>query len=256
MYNLNGKVALVTGAGCGIGRAIAVRLAQEGCTVAILDVNERGARETAAAVQAAGARARVQVADVTDRAGLGRAVEEVLAALGHIDVLVNNAGILRLAPLLEMAPEDWQQTFRVNVDGVFNCCQLVGSHMKQRRSGRIINLASWLGKSGRPYNAAYCASKFAVIGLTQSLAHELASSQVTVNAICPGLVVDTAMREYAEKEGKKYNLPAASERESTIPLGRVAVPDDMARMVAFLASDEARYMTGQSINVTGGLWMN
>jgi NAD(P)-dependent dehydrogenase (short-subunit alcohol dehydrogenase family) len=128
--------------------------------------------------------------------------------------------------------------------------------MKQRRSGRIINLASWLGKTGRPFNSAYCASKFAVIGLTQSLAHELAPSQVTVNAICPGLIVETGMREYAEAEGKKFHLPPAMERETTIPLGRVGLPEDMARLVAFLASDESRYMTGQSINVTGGLWMN
>ena len=256
MYKLEDRVALVTGAGCGIGRAIALRLAQEGCAIGVLDVDADGADQTAQALQKLGVRSQVAIADVAEPSQVRMSVEAVLEAFGRIDILVNNAGILRVAPLLDMSCEDWQLTFRVNVEGVFNCCHAVGPHLVAQRSGRIINIASWLGKAGRAYNSAYCASKFAVIGLTQSLALELAPSQVTVNAICPGTVMETRMRDYADEQERKYGLPTAKERESTMPLGRLALPDDMARTAAFLASDEARYMTGQAINVTGGLWMN
>ncbi len=128
--------------------------------------------------------------------------------------------------------------------------------MVARRSGRIINTASWFGKIGKPNYSAYCASKFAVIGLTQSLAVELAPLGVTVNAVCPGTIVGTRMRDAADAKSIEQGLPTAKERESLIPLGRVGVPDDIARVVAFLASDESSYMTGQAINVTGGLWMH
>lgn len=256
MYGLNGKTALITGAGSGIGRAIAVRLAQEGCTIAVLDVDEQGAEETAALVRGQGGKSMVVPCDVSMRADVQRAVGEILHAFEEIHILVNNAGIIRVAPLLEMPPADWNLVFRINVDGVFNCCQAVAPRMVARRQGRIINIASWFGKVGRSNYGAYCASKFAVIGVTQSLAQELAPFNVTVNAVCPGTVMNTGIRAYADERSRNYGLPTAKDREASIPLGRLSQPDDPARIVAFLASEEAAYMTGQAINITGGLWMH
>lgn len=256
MYGLNGKTALITGAGSGIGRAIALRLAQEGCTIAVLDVDEQGAEETAALVRGQGAKSMVVRCDVSVGADVQRGVGEILHAFEEIDILVNNAGIIRVGPLLEMPPADWNLVFRINVDGVFNCCQAVAPRMVARRQGRIINIASWFGKVGRPNYGAYSASKFAVIGVTQSLAQELAPSNVTVNAICPGTVMNTGIRAYADERSRRYGLPTAKDREANIPLGRLSQPDDPARIVAFLASEEAAYMTGQAINITGGLWMH
>lgn len=256
MYDLGGKSALVTGAASGIGRAIARRLAKEGCDIAILDLDRAGAEEVAGLVRDMGRRAVVQGADVADLAQVEAGVGACMNALGKIDILVNNAGILRISTLVEMSPADWRDTFRVNVDGMFHCCKVVLPQMIARRHGRVINIASWIGKSGQPYYAAYCASKFAVIGVTQSLAREVAADNITVNAICPGLVVETAMRDRAEADSKRLGLALAAERESTIPLGRLALPEDVAPVAAFLASEEAAYMTGQAINATGGLWMH
>ncbi len=256
MYNLVGKTALVTGAGSGIGRAIARRLAEEGCDIAILDIDREAADEVAGLVREAGRRAVAEVADVSDPEQVNISVGACLNALGKIDILVNNAGIAHISTLLEMSPADWRDTFRVNVDGVFHCCKVVPPQMIERKYGRVINLASWIGKSGQPYYSAYCASKFAVIGVTQSLAREMAVHNITVNAICPGIVTETAMRERAEVESRKLGLASAAQRESNIPLGRLALPDDVAAVAAFLASEEAAYMTGQAINATGGLWMH
>lgn len=256
MYNLVGKTALVTGAGSGIGRAIARRLAEEGCDIAILDIDREGAEEVAGLVRDAGRRAVAEVADVSDLEQVETGIVACKDALGKIDILVNNAGIIRVSTLVEMSPADWRDIFRVNVDGVFHCCKVVLPQMIERKYGRVINIASWAGKSGQPYLSAYCASKFAVIGATQSLAREMAPHNITVNAICPGIVIETAMRERLEEESRKLGLASAAERESNIPLGRLALPDDVAAVAAFLASEEAAYMTGQAINATGGLWMH
>jgi len=171
-------------------------------------------------------------------------------------VLANNAGIISVGLLEDITVEEWRNVFRVNVEGVFHCCKAVVPHLKARGAGRIINTASWFGKIGKPHYAAYCASKFAVIGLTQSLAMELAPLGINVNAVCPGTIVDTGMRTVADRRSAEQGIPTAKEREAAIPLGRVGLPDDIARIVAFLASDEACYITGQAINVTGGLWMH
>jgi NAD(P)-dependent dehydrogenase (short-subunit alcohol dehydrogenase family) len=256
MYNLNGKVALVTGAATGIGRAIATRLAQEGADLAIMDVNESEAAKTAALVREAGRRAEVLRGDVGDYAQVKAAIGGFLKLFGAIDIAVNNAGIVRLGTIAEASPEDFREVFRVNVDGVFHCCKVVVPHMVQRGGGKIINTASWLGKVGKPNFGLYSASKFAVIGLTQTLAMELAQHRINVNAVCPGVIGETGMRDAVERESVKQGLPTAKQRESTIPFGRVGLPDDVARAVAFLASDQADYMTGQAINVTGGLWMH
>ncbi len=255
MYELNGRIAVVTGGASGIGRRIAMRLALEGCGVGVIDSNAAGAEETAKAVRDLGRVADATVADVTDIAATRRAIDELAEKLGRLDILVNSAGILRIAHLATMTKRDWDDTFRVNVDGVFHSCQAAIPHLQRQPQGRIINIASWMGKTGKASYGAYCASKFAVIALTQALALELAPQKITVNAVCPGIIMETGMRDRAEVEFKAMRLPSAQERVSLIPLGRLGYPDDVARVAAFLASDEADYMTGQSINITGGLWL-
>ena len=251
MYALGGRVGLVTGGGGGIGRAIALRLAREGMRIAVLDRDGEAAQRVAAELDGLAV-----TADVTAADEVGRAVDAVLARYGQIDVLVNNAGICWTGPALDMPLETLRAMLRVNVEGVFIVSRAVLPHMIARRSGAVVNLASWAGKTGNAYFAGYSASKFAVIGLTQALAREMAPHGVRVNAICPGIVVDTAMRTALEAQQRQYGLPQTSEREKLVPLGRVSVPDDVARVAAFLASDEAAYMTGESINLSGGLLMD
>jgi len=251
MYALEGRVGLVTGGGSGIGREIVRRLAREGMAVAVLDRDAAAAEATAAEIGGLGA-----AADVTSPQQVSNALDAVLGRFHQIDLLVNNAGIAWMGPALEMPLEALQSMLRVNVEGVFITSCAVLPHMIARRSGSIINLASWAGKTGNAYFAGYSASKFAVIGLTQALAREMAPYGIRVNAICPGIVVDTAMRTAIEAQQRQYGLPATQERAKTIPVGRLSVPDDVARIAAFLASDESAYMTGESINISGGLLMD
>jgi NAD(P)-dependent dehydrogenase (short-subunit alcohol dehydrogenase family) len=251
MAALNGRVGLVTGGGDGIGREIARRLARDGMVVAVLDRDDAAAQAVAAEIGGL-----ALAADVTAPEEVARAVDATLGRWGRIDVLVNNAGIAWTGPALEMPLETFQAMLRVNVEGVFIVSRAVLPHMIARQSGSIVNLASWAGKTGAAYFAGYSATKFAVIGLTQALAREMAPHGVRVNAICPGIVVDTAMRTALEAQQRRYGLPETAEREKLIPLGRVSVPDDVARVAAFLASDEAAYITGESINLSGGLLMD
>ena len=250
------RVALVTGAATGIGLAIALRLARAGYDIAVADIDAAGAERAVQDIQRRGRRGLAVTCDVGDRDGVFRMAEEAARSLGDIDLLVNNAGIARLGPLATFAGKDWRDLFRVNVDGVFFCCQAVLTGMMARRRGSIVNIASWNGKLGAPNFGAYSATKAAVISLTQALAREMASHGIRVNAVCPGIVAGTPMRTEVERQGEAFGLPASSERAKTIPLGRLATPEDIANAVAFLASDEAAYMTGQAINVTGGLWLH
>ena len=250
------RAALITGAGTGIGRAIALRLARDEWGIAVNDVEPGRAAAVVHEVVAAGGRAVAVVADVGDRVEAGRMVAEAVAALGGVDLLVNNAGVCRLGAVAEFPEADWHATFRVNVDGVFFCCQAVLPHMVARGRGSIVNIASWSGKAGAAYFGPYCASKFAVIGLTQSLAKEVAPHGVRVNAVCPGIVEGTEMRARIDDESRALGRPSSTDRVGLIPLGRLAEPEDVAGVVAFLVSDDARYMTGQALNVTGGLWMH
>ena len=277
MYNLTGKVALVTGAGGknGIGRAIATRLAKEGADVAVNDITEhpyaadqtewQGLPDVVREIKAMGRRAISVVADVSDAKQVAEMVDKTVAHFGKIDILVNNAGTIAgkdRVPVVDLAEEDWDRVQRVNVKGVFLCSQAVARHLiAQGTGGKIINMSSVTGKQGSARYAAYSASKFAVIGLTQSLAHELAPYQVNVNAICPSLV-DTERVGHLASALMPEDLPADEQRAefarrnvAAVPLGRLAEGTDVAKMAAFLASDEAVYLTGLSITVSGGSMM-
>jgi NAD(P)-dependent dehydrogenase (short-subunit alcohol dehydrogenase family) len=256
MYHLDSKSAIVTGAAHGIGRRIALRLAEEGCDIGIFDIDEAEAQKTASDIRARGVRVFVEKGNVAHKGDVNRAMSALMRGLGRVDILVNNAGTLRVGKILAMSEKDWDDTFRVNLDSVFFVSRSVIPHMISRKSGCVLNLASWLGKKGVASYGAYCASKFAVIGLTQTMAVELAEYGIRVNALAPGLIVDTKLRAESEAMHQAQGLPLAAERAKAIPLGRVGYPDDVARLAAFLVSDEAAYMTGQAVNVSGGLWMN
>ena len=278
MYNLNGKVALVTGAGGrnGIGRAIALRMAKEGADVAVNDIVERpysaddaewgGLPNVIVEIEAVNRRAISVVADVSDAKQVEEMVDKVVSHFGKIDILVNNAGTKAgkdRVPVVDLAEEDWDRVQRVNVKGVFLCCKAVARHLiAQGTGGKIINLSSVRGKQGAASYAAYSASKFAVIGLTQSLAHELAPYQINVNALCPSLV-DTERVSHLASALMSKDLSAEEQRaefvrrsEQSVPLGRLAAGVDVAKMAAFLASEESVYLTGLSIPVAGGLLMD
>ena len=251
------RTALVTGAAGGIGRAIALRLARDGCNVGLVDLDPVGAEQTADQVRALGRRAAVAVCNVASRDSVRAALAALAETLGPVDVLVNNAGILRQAPFVDLTEKDWRDTMSVNLDGVFHCTQAVLPDMLRRKSGCIVNMSSWTGKKGVPNHAAYAATKAAVIALTQSIAGEVAEHGIRINAVCPGTIVDTQMRVEAEALNKAQGLPDVDTRVKTlIPMRRAGLPSDVANVVSFLASEDASYMTGQAINITGGLWMN
>ena len=277
MYNLNGKVALVTGAGGknGIGRAIATRLAKEGADVAVNDITEhpyavdqtdwQGLPDVVHEIEALGRRAISVVADVSDAEQVAEMVDKTVAHFGKIDILVNNAGTKAdkdRVPVIDLAEADWDRVQRVNVKGVFLCSQAVARHLvKQGTGGKIINISSVTGKQGSARYAAYSASKFAVIGFTQSLAHELAPYGINVNAICPSLVDTERVGHLAaalmpeDLSPEEQRAEFARRNAASVPLGRLAEGTDVAKMAAFLASDEAAYLTGLAITVAGGSMM-
>jgi NAD(P)-dependent dehydrogenase (short-subunit alcohol dehydrogenase family) len=251
-----GKVALVTGGANGIGKAVALRLARDGCAVGILDVDAGEMDRTAAEIRALGRSAAFHSADVANVGAVKAAVEAIEDELGPTDILVNNAGIAKLAPLLELSEADWRRHFSINVDGVWNACRAVVPRMRDRRHGVVINMSSWLGKRGMANFGAYSATKFAIIGLTQSLALEVASSGVRVNALCPGLIINTPMRDILDEQSASLRMPLASERAAAIPLRRAGSAEDVASAASYLASEDAAYLTGTTIDVAGGLWMS
>lgn len=250
-----GQRAVVTGAAGGIGRAVARNLAAEGADLAIWDMDGSRLTVTAEELRTLGVKVSTAVVDVTDRAALSAAADVARAELGGpITILVNNAGIGKLSALAAVEEDDFRRTLEVNVLGSFNCLQLFLDDLCETR-GAVVNMASWFGKSGRPFAMSYSASKGAVIAMTQSAAQELAGRGVRVNAICPGTIDQTEMRAAADREAVALGLPKAAERAAAIPLGRLGTPEDVARAACFLLSPAAGYMTGQAINVTGGLWM-
>ncbi len=271
MYDLKGKVAVVTGAGRerGIGRAIAVRLATEGADVVAGDIcrsfeefpdyglgDREGLEETARLIRRMGVRALPVCVDVTDSSAVDAMVTAALEAFGRIDILVNNAGgAPGPAPVVLMDEAAWEKTMAINATGTFLCSRAVARHMIERGGGKIVNISSSAGKSGSPFLSAYSAAKAAIIAFTRVLALEVAQHGIQVNAVCPGQV-DTELQRWGWRvasvvAGQPYEDVVADE-VSRIPAGRLETAEDVANLVAFLASRESDYMTGQAINVTGG----
>jgi NAD(P)-dependent dehydrogenase (short-subunit alcohol dehydrogenase family) len=254
---LSDQVALVTGAGQGIGKASALALAAAGANVVAVDINGESVKETAAAVAALGRRSLAVQADMGSAPDIDRMVAEAIAAFGKIDVLVNNAGVTRRAYIMDLTEEDWDRIHRVNAKGVFFCLQRVAREMIPRRSGRIINMASIAGKGfAGTSNAIYAASKGAVISLTKTAAQQLGQHNINVNAVCPGIVRTSLYLNMVAAIAQKEGVGAEEvERRyvGEVPLQRANEPEDIADMVVFLASPAARNITGQSFNVDGGL---
>lgn len=255
---LNGDVILVTGAGAGIGRAIAERLGQEGARVAVADIDGEAADRAAAAVRVEGAPEGLALAaDVGEVADIDRMIDGVVGRFGRLDGIVNNAGVTRRADLMELSEEDWDWMNRVNAKGVFFCLQRAARQMIEQGGGRIVNIASIAGRGfAGTSNAAYAATKGSVISLTKIAALQLARHGITVNAVCPGVtrtaLFDRIVTRQAEKRGvTREEAEAAATRG--IPLRRANEPEDIAGTVAFLLSDQARNITGQCINVDGGI---
>lgn len=254
MTRLEGRTALVTGGARGIGRAICEAYAREGARVAVADLALGDAQEVATAINGLA----VEM-DVTDLASIKAGVAQVEAAFGGIDILVNNAGIFNMGKIEEITQEDYRRQYDVNVGGTIFTCQAVVPGMKARGGGAIINFSSQAGRRGEPNITIYCSTKAAVISVTQCLALELAKDNIRVNAIAPG-VVDTPMWDTVDALFAKYENRAIGEKKDmvgkAVPLGHMGRPDEIADPAVFLASDEARYITAQTLNVDGGNWMS
>lgn len=245
---LEGKVALVTGGSRGIGRAIAISLAEAGANVVVNYAgNEAAAEEVVAHIESLGRKALIIKANVGNSAEVDAMVKKTLEVFGQLDILVNNAGITRDNLIMRMKDEEFDEVINTNLKGVFNCVRSVTRTMMKQRSGRIINISSVVGSMGNPGQANYVAAKAGVIGLTKSAARELASRGITVNAIAPGFIT-TDMTDKLSDEMKAQLL-------LQIPLARFGQPDDIAKTVLFLASNEASYMTGQTLHIDGGMYM-
>jgi 3-oxoacyl-[acyl-carrier protein] reductase len=248
MSDLSGKVAVVTGGRRGIGRSIAETLAQRGADVMIGDCTEDPGRGTAAEISAAtGRRVVACCVDVANSASAKEFIESAIQQFGRVDILVNNAGITRDNLMIRISDEDWDSVLNVNLKGAFNCCKAVARQMMKQRFGRIINITSVVGLAGNAGQANYSASKAGLIGLTKTLAKELGSRNITVNAVAPGFVI-TALTDVLPQEFKDAAIKMT-------PLGRSATPEDIAHAVAFFASDDAAFITGQILSVDGGFVM-
>jgi NAD(P)-dependent dehydrogenase (short-subunit alcohol dehydrogenase family) len=256
---LQGQVAIVTGAGRGIGRATALELARMGADIVVAELDRVGADGTAAEVKGLGRRALVVPTDVTSRAALATMVDRAKAELGRIDVLVNNAGIYRAAASLDVTEEHWDAIMSVNAKAVFFATQAVLPVMIAQKRGNIVSLASMAAKVGSKSNLPYNASKAAVVSMTKSLALAHAADGIRVNCVCPGFV-ETDMWTVVSREQSALMGVSPEEfnrqRLSQVPLGRMERPEDVAQVIGFLASDKSGYMTGQAINITGGLVMH
>ncbi|MAK93278.1 MAG: sorbitol dehydrogenase [Gammaproteobacteria bacterium] len=251
---LAGKVALVTGGARGIGRAICEAYAAAGAMVVAADINEDDAHKTAKAVGG-----MAVAMDVANMDSISAGIAAIEAEYGGIDILVNNAGIFNMASIDKITHEDYRQQYDVNVGGTIFTCQAAVPLMKRRGGGTIINFASQAGRRGEANVTIYCSTKAAVISITQSLALELASDNIRVNAIAPG-VIDTPMWKHVDSQFAVYEHKPLGQKKrevgEAVPLGRMGDPEDVAAPCGFLASDDARYITAQTLNVDGGNWMN
>jgi len=244
---LAGKVALVTGAAQGIGRAIALLLARNGADIVVSDINLEKAEEMIKEIRAIGPKAMAVKVDVSNLSDVERMVEDIIEKLAKIDILVNNAGITRDKLILRMTEEDWDAVLGVNLKGTFNCTKTVIRHMAKQRGGKIVNIASVVGEMGNAGQANYSASKAGVIGLTKTIAREYAQRGINVNAIAPGYI-ETPMTDALPEKAK-------DELKKLIPMERLGKPEDVAEAVLFLVCEESSYITGQVLNVNGGIYM-
>ena len=244
---LKGKVALVTGAAQGIGKAIALLLARNGADLVVSDINLEKAQETAREIQAIERKALAVKVDVANLEDVERMVQAVLEQFHQVDILVNNAGIARDKLILRMTEEDWDVVLDVNLKGTFNCTKAVIRHMLKQKSGKIVNIASVVGEMGNAGQANYSASKAGVIGFTKTIAREFAQRGINVNAIAPGYI-ETPMTDALPEKVKE-------ELKRMIPLERLGRPEDIAEAVLFLVSASSNYITGQVLNVNGGFYM-
>ena len=267
-----GKIAIVTGSGQGIGRGVASRLAQEGATVVIAEYNQHSADETASLITAAGGTALAYPIDISSVEQIDQMVKDVVERYWRIDILVNNAGLNKPTPLFDLTPDLWDPIHQVNERGLFFCLQAVAKQMvaqvpdavkqqgrAERSYGKIVNFSSVAGRSGRPYDAAYSATKWAVLSITQSAASYLAPYNINVNAVCPGLVPTPMWDNIDKVQGTRQGLPQGEwirQSIDRIPLKRAASAEDIAAAVSFLCSEDADYITGQALNVDGGIEMN
>jgi 3-oxoacyl-[acyl-carrier protein] reductase len=244
---LTGRVALVTGAAQGIGKAVALLLARNGADIIVSDINLEKAEETANEIKSIGRKALAVKGDVANWNDVERMVEVILEKFAKIDILVNNAGITRDKLILRMTEEDWDAVLDVNLKGTFHCTKAVVRHMAKQRSGKIVNIASVVGEMGNAGQANYSASKAGVIGLTKTIAREFAQRGININAIAPGYI-ETPMTEALPEKAKE-------ELKKLIPMERLGKPEDVAEAVLFLVSEESSYVTGQVLNVNGGIYM-
>lgn len=256
---LENKTAVVTGGGGGIGAQMCRAFAKEGAAVAVCDLRLAAAETVACEITQAGGRATAWTFDVAERKAVESSADEVESQLGPIDIWVNNAGVSYISAFLECSEEVWDLTQRVNLKGAFIGCQAALGRMRGRKQGVILNMSSQSGKAGNSHYAAYCASKFGIIGLTQSIAVEFAAEGIRANALCPGVVFTPLWDGMIEDYARKRNIKPEEVRpymENKIPLGRLCTPEDVARAAVFLASDDASYITGQAINISGGAIMH
>ena len=252
---LTDQTAIVTGAARGIGKGIALAVAQAGAHVVVADINAEAAARAAGEISALGLSALAAPVDVTQSGQVDRLVESTLARFGQLDILVNNAGVVSSAPVLDLSEEEWDRTIAVNLKGAFLCAKRAAQAMAARGYGRIINIASLSGKVGAPGQAAYCASKHGVIGLTLVLAIDLAPYGINVNAICPGMNETEMMQQVVAERAASRSQTVEAVRQGILvktPLGRFGRPEDVAQVVLFFASPAAAYVTGQAIDVDGG----
>jgi acetoin reductase-like protein len=269
---LKDKIAIVTGAGQGIGKGVATRLAQEGAHVVIAEYHAEKAQAVAQELQTLGVQSLAYPIDIGDTAQIDQMVVDVVKTFGRIDILVNNAGVLETLPLFDLTPEKWDWLQRVNQRGLFFALQAVAKQMvaqvpqavkdagrAERSYGKIVNFSSIAGRAGRPYAAHYSAAKWAVISITQSAAAYLAPYNINVNAICPGVVPTPMWDEIDRTQAERFGMKPGEWIQKTIesvPLKRAARPEDIAAAVAFLCSEDADYITGQALNVDGGVVMS
>ena len=240
-------MALVTGAAQGIGKAVALLLARNGADIVVSDINLEKAEETAKEVQVLGRKALAIKVDVAKSNDVDKMVQAILAQFGHIDILINNAGIARDKLILRMTEEDWDVVLNINLKGTFNCTKAVVRHMSKQKSGKIVNIASVVGEMGNAGQGNYAASKAGVIGFTKTIAREFAQRGINVNVIAPGYI-ETPMTEALPDKVKE-------DLKRLIPMDRLGKPEDVAEAVLFLVSESANYITGQVLNVNGGIYM-